>query len=193
MTLIKTAFATTTAVLVSLATLPASAQGTKAGLWEVSSKIAGSPEMDQAMARMQQQMASMPPEQRKMMQDMLAKQGLGGRPGAGAGGGGFSAKVCISKEMAARDQMPTQQQGDCKTSISDRTSNSMKMAFTCTNPPSSGEGQFTFSGDSTYNMKMKVNSTVQGQAQTTTIEGTGKFLGPDCGNIKPIAVPSASK
>ena len=91
--------------------------------------------------------------------------------------------------MADRNQMPVQQQGDCKTTTSDKTASGMKMAFTCTNPPSSGEGQFTFSGDSSYSMKMKVNTTIQGKPQTTKMDGTGKFVAADCGNVKPMAVP----
>ena len=54
----------------------ASAQATKPGLWEVTSKLGVSAEMDKAMAQMQQQVVSMPPEQRKQMQAMLAKQGM---------------------------------------------------------------------------------------------------------------------
>ena len=187
MRLFKTVFAALAAVLVTVAALPASAQGMKPGLWEVNSKMGGNPEMDKAMAQMQQQLASMSPEQRKMMEDMMAKQGVGGM-GAGAGRG-FVTKICISKEMAERNQMPVQQQGDCKTTISDKTSSSMKMAFTCTNPPSSGEGQVTFISDSAYSMKMKVNSQIQGKAQTTTMDGTGKFVAADCGNVKPMVMP----
>lgn len=186
MTLSKPVFAAAAAVLLTLTALPANAQSMKPGLWEVTSKMGGNPEMDKAMAQMQQQMASMPPEQRKMMEDMLAKQGVGGM---GASAGGFSTRMCITKEMADRNQMPVQQQGDCKTTISDKTATGMKMAFTCTNPPSSGEGQFSFTSDSAYSMKMKVNSNVQGKAQTTTMDGAGKFVAADCGSVKPMAVP----
>jgi hypothetical protein len=55
----------------------ASAQSLKAGLWEVSSKMtSASGELEKATAEMQAQMASMPPEQRKMMDEMMAKQGV---------------------------------------------------------------------------------------------------------------------
>ena len=155
----------------------------KPGLWEMSNKLGGSPEIDQAMAQMQQQMATMPAEQRKIMQEMLAKQGMG-LPGAA--GGAMVVKACVSKEMAERGQMPVQQQGSCTTTTTDKTSAGMKMKFTCTNPPSNGEGQFNFVSDSAYTMKMKVSSTVQGKAQTTTIDGSGKWLGADCGSIKPV-------
>ena len=162
------------------------AQTMKPGLWEISSKMGGSPEMDKAMSQMQQQMASMPPEQRKMMEDMMAKNGMS--MGAAAGGA-IVLKSCISKEMAERNQMPMQQKGDCSSTISDQSSTGMKMRFTCVNPPSNGEGQFSFSGNSAYTMKMKVNTSVAGKMETTTIDGSGKWLGADCGSIKPMAMP----
>ena len=62
-------------VLGALAQL-AQSQVTKAGLWEVFGKLGGSAEIDTAMAQMQQQMASMPPEQRKQMEAMMAKRGV---------------------------------------------------------------------------------------------------------------------
>jgi Protein of unknown function (DUF3617) len=167
----------------------ASAQNMKPGLWEVNNKMGGSPEMDQAMARMQAQMASMPPAQRKMMEETLAKQGVGL---TGAAGGGMLIKACVTKEMADRSQMPVQQQGNCTTTITEKTSNGMKMKFVCTKPESNGEGVFTFAGDNAYTMKMKINSAAQGKPQSTTIDASGKWLGADCGNIKPVALPPAA-
>jgi hypothetical protein len=172
----------------SLAAAAAGAQTMKPGLWEVTTKIGGSAEMDKAMAQMQQQLSSMPPAQRKQMEEMMAKQGVGL---AGGSGGGMTAKVCVSKEMAARNQMPVQQQGNCTTTTSDKTASSMKMKFTCTSPPSSGEGQFTFSGDSAYTMKMNVTSTQQGTPRNTTLDSSGKWAAADCGAVKPMAVPPA--
>ena len=60
-------FATTSVTLLLLAALPAHAQTMKPGLWEVNNKLGGSPEMDKAMAQMQEQMANLPPAQRKAM------------------------------------------------------------------------------------------------------------------------------
>jgi len=78
--------------------LGASAQTMKPGLWEISHKTQfGSGEMNKEMAAMQEQMAKMPPEQRKMMEDMMAKRGLA--MGAGGPGGGMSIKMCMTKEM----------------------------------------------------------------------------------------------
>ena len=178
------------AMLATACTL-AAAQSIKPGLWEVSTKMGGNPEMDKAMAQMQQQMAAMPPEQRKMMQDMMAKQG-GAMPTVGSGGG-MAMKVCITPEMAARNDMPTQTEGDCTTTVTSRSGNTMKMKFVCTKPPSSGEGTYTFMGDTAYTMKMTMSSQHQGKPQNMSMDGQGKWLSADCGAIKPMTVPSPKK
>ncbi|MES2685347.1 MAG: DUF3617 domain-containing protein [Pseudomonadota bacterium] len=165
---------------------PVLAQSSKPGLWEIKHKMGGSAEMDKAMAQMQQQMASMPPAQRQQMQDMLAKQGMSMGTG---GGGGISMKVCMTKEMIERNEMPQAQQGDCKSTASPRVGNTQKISFTCTQPPSSGEGQITFTSNEAYTMKMVTTSTVKGKPEKMTLEGTGKWLSADCGAIKPIVLP----
>jgi hypothetical protein len=163
------------------------AQTTKPGLWEITNKMqSSSGEMEKAMAGMEKQLAGMSPEQRRQMQDMMAKQGMSMGPGTG---GGMSMKMCITKEMAERNEMPQQQQGDCKTTQSPRNGNTMKISYVCTQPPSSGEGVMTFSGDTAYTMKMNTTTTVKGKPEKMTMDAAGKWLSADCGNIKPITPP----
>lgn len=169
-----------------IATPLALAQSAKPGLWEINHKMGGSAEMDKAMAQMQQQMASMAPAQRKQMEDMLAKQGVS--MGGGAGGG-LSVKVCMTKEMAERNEMPQAQQGDCKSSTSPRVGNTQKISFTCTQPPSSGEGQITFTSNEAYTMKMVTTTSVKGKPEKMTLDGSGKWLSADCGAVKPMSPP----
>jgi hypothetical protein len=174
----------------ALASAAANAQTMRPGLWDVTTKMGGSPEMDKAMAQMQAQLATMPPAQRKQMEDMMRKQGVGL---SGASGGGMNARICVTKEMAERNQVPMQQRGNCTTTTSDKTASSMKMKFTCTNPPSTGDGQFTFSGDTAYTMTMNVSSSIQGRQKTTTIDSSGRWANADCGAVKPIAMPPVAK
>ena len=54
----------------------AQAQSIKPGLWEVKMQPQLSPERQAAMAQAQQQLAQMPAEQRKMMEEMMAKSGV---------------------------------------------------------------------------------------------------------------------
>lgn len=171
-----------TAAAATLLALSAQAQTLKPGLWEVRQQTqSGSGQMEQAMAQMQQQMASMSPEQRKMMEDMMARQGMGA--------GGTALKVCLTREMVERNEMPAQQQGDCTSTHSPRTGNTMKIAFSCTRPPSRGEGQISFLSPEAYTLKMTTHTTVRGQAETMTMDGSGRWLSADCGAIKPIAMP----
>ena len=166
--------------------LPAVAQSMKPGLWEVSSKMGGNPQMEQAMAEMQKQLASMPPEQRKQMEAAMAKQGV--KMGGVGAGGAMTAQMCITKEMAERQEMPVNQAG-CKITSQSKSGNTTKMAYACTNPPSSGEGTYTYHSAESYSSKMVVKTTVQGRTETTTMDGTGKWLKADCGNVKPIQPP----
>ena len=150
----------------------AQAQNLKPGLWEISSKMqSSSGEMEKAMADMQKQMASMTPEQRKTMQDMMAKHGVGmalGVPGA------MNIKVCLTKEMVERNEVAAQE-GDCKQTTSPRVGNSMKMSFVCTKPPSNGEGQVTFVSPEAYTSRMTMNSTAGGRSEKVNMDGQGKW------------------
>ena len=161
----------------------AGAQNLKPGLWEVTQKMQSS---GGEMEQMQQQLAAMPPEQRKMVEEMMAKQGV--KPGAG-GAGGMSVKTCMTKEMVEKNELPAQQ-GDCKTTHQSRSGNTMKFGVACTKPPSTGEGQVTFTSPEAYSMKMVVTSESRGKPEKMNMEGGGKWLGSDCGNIKPMAPPA---
>jgi len=171
----------------SAAGTSAIAQQMKPGLWEITNRVQSQGgqggQMQDQMSQMQQQMKNMPPEQRKMIEDMLAKQGV--QMGRG-GPGGMSVKICMTREMVERNELPSQR-GDCKTTRQQRSGNTMNMAFTCTNPPSSGEGQVTFASPESYTMKMVVNTQVEGQSERVNMDATGKWLGADCGSVKPMA------
>ena len=144
------------AALLSAAAWPAGAQAMKPGLWEINNKMAGG-EMDAAMAEMRKQMAEMPPEQRKQMEAMLAPQGVRMAPGAG---GGMAMQVCMTKEMAERNDMPMQE--GCRITKNQRRGQTMNFAFTCSNPPSSGDGQVNFASAESYRSHMTGRATVPG-------------------------------
>lgn len=168
------------------ASFGASAQNLKPGLWEITHKMqGGGADMAAAMADMQREMASMPPEQRKMMQEMMAKQGV--QMGAG-GPGGMSARVCMTKEMVERNEIPARQ-GDCRTTQQSRSGNTIKMAYTCTHPPSSGSGQVTIKSPEAYTMQMRMTSKIDGKSETMEMSGAGKWLSADCGSVKPMQPP----
>ena len=173
------------ACLLAMATaaMPAQAQNLQPGLWELNSTMqSSSGAMEKAMTEAQKQMAALPPEQRKMMQDLMAKQGVA----MGAGGpGAMVAKVCMTAEMLARNEIVTQQ-GDCKSQHAPRVGNTMKFSFSCSKPPSSGDGEVTFDGPKSYQSRMNVKTSAGGKTETMAMQSQGKWLATDCGSIKPI-------
>ena len=163
----------------------AQAENIKPGLWEITNQMQGNSEQANAMAKMQKEMAQMPPSQRKMMEDMLAKQGvqMGSAPG-----GGMAIKICMTKEMIDRNEVASQQ-GDCQHTSSPRAGNTMKFSFTCTKPPSTGEGEVTFTSPEAYTTRVSVTSERRGKPEKMEMNTSGRWLGSDCGSVKPIAVP----
>lgn len=175
-----------TVVLLSFG-FSAGAQTLKPGLWEISNKTKSSnPQTEKAMADMQKQLASMPADQRKMMEGMMAKQGVG----MSSDGSAMVMKICLTPEMVERNELPAQQ-GHCRHTMSPRVGNVIKMSFSCTQPPSSGEGQMTFENPQAYTTNMVVNSTVGGKPEQMTTDSRGKWLSGDCGNVQPIKRPKS--
>jgi hypothetical protein len=170
-----------TAAVLAATSFAAEAQSMKPGLWEIHNK-SDNPQMAADMAEMQKQMAQMPPEQRKQMEAMMAQRGV--KMAAGSDGA-MVMQVCMTKEMAERNDVPMQD--GCRMTKQERSGNTMKMAFVCTNPPSSGEGQVTFHGPEAYASRMTVRSTEQGRTDAITMESSGKWLKADCGSVKPVA------
>jgi hypothetical protein len=152
-----------------------SAQTMKAGLWEMKSEMQNT-EMNEAMASMQEQLANMPPEQRKQMESMMAKSGVS------VGNKGMDVKVCIGKEQASNLKIPNQNQS-CKQELIEKKGNFVKFKYTCSNPPSKGESEITFQSDTSFKSKHTV---VQGNGEKMEMSQAGKWLGENCGNLKPL-------
>lgn len=167
-------------LLASALPLQAQAQKLTPGLWEntvtMKSNDSG---MNAAMAQAQQAMAALPPEQRKMMQDMMAKQGVSMGPK------GNSVRACVSQAMVDSDQLP-QTEGKCTRQGMQRNGNTLKFSYTCAgDTPVSGEGEFTFIDSKSYTGRTVTQVTAMGKPQR--MEGTvvGKWISADCGALKP--------
>ncbi len=180
----------TAVTLLCCAALPAMAQQLKPGLWELSNRIASaSPETMAVMAAAQQQMANMAPEQRKSLEDMMARHGVSMNLGDN---GGVKLTYCLTREMAEKQDLPAGQPGQCTTTRTP-VPGGLNVTFNCTRPPSHGNGQVIFNGNTAYSMRMNVNSSAGGKPQTMLVEGSGRWLSADCGNVSapaPAAPPS---
>lgn len=151
------------------------------GLWEHTVDISShGDEMAMAMKEMQKQLAQMPPEQRKAMEDMLASQGIG------FGEKGASVRLCMTREQIDRGQIP-QHDDNCTHEITEQTASKFKMKFSCQgNPPSSGSGEMHFIDSKNFTGTSSFTTESDGKKEEMTMTQTGRWLSADCGNIKPI-------
>jgi hypothetical protein len=154
---LKTALAAATMTMIALC---AGAQTQSPGLWEHSVKMGSSGgEMEKAQAQMQAQLAAMPPEKRAQIESMMKSRGVT------MGAQGTVAKVCISKEQAARPAEP-HMIGDCSRQDVSRSGNTLKYKFECSKPRAmTGEGEMTYASDKAYSGKSTVTTEVKGQPQ----------------------------
>lgn len=160
----------------------AAPSGMRPGLWEHSFTIKSqSGKVEKAMADLKTKMAQMSPDQRKMMEEVMAKQGLGLNQQVN------SVKVCISKEQAENLEIPQGQNQNCTQEIINRTTKSIKMKFDCKGlAETSGEGEFTLTSPTAYTGKSVINTTVDHKADRMDMNQKGKWLSANCGEIKPI-------
>ena len=152
----------------------------KTGLWEVkmSQLDANGKEM---LPPMNASMARMTPEARARMAEMMKGRGLVMPDENGA------IKLCMSKESfdsGAWQQMA----GDtgCTTNYSSTTGSTWKWHTSCPSLKTESDGETTFTGGVAYKTKVVSTSNSTGTPRTTTRLMDGKWLGADCGGVKPI-------
>ncbi|MDD2266979.1 DUF3617 domain-containing protein [Sulfuricurvum sp.] len=151
------------------------------GVWEYTSTIKSqSGEIEKSMAQMNRQMASLPPEQRKMMEKMMASQGVT------QNAKGTTVRVCVTKENTKEGLIPPSD-GQCQQKVLRRSGNTVWFKFTCKgNPPSTGEGEFTFVGDNAYKGKTTIRTTSEGKTEVIQMDQTGKWISNDCKKVSSI-------
>jgi hypothetical protein len=166
--------------------LPAGAQtlNMKPGLWELNNQVSSSdPNIQSAMSEMQKQLANMSPQQRQAMQQMMDRNGVQIKLGAG---GALQSRMCMTREMIERKEFPVQE-GECTQHFTPVSANRMKVAFSCTKPRASGEGELTMDSDTSYRARVKIRS--EERSGTVDMDVNGKWLGADCGSVRPMNVP----
>jgi hypothetical protein len=68
-----------------------------------------------------------------------------------------------------------------------------KWHSSCPALKSESDGEVVFSSAESYRVKMTITAMVMGKANTSTRIVQAKWLGPDCGDIKPFTPPGAPK
>lgn len=160
----------------------------KPGLWQLDMTLPGQSKGN-AMAghveQMKAQMASMPPEQRKKMESTLAQ--LEAR-GTEFTSDGLRTKHCITKEnMANFDFLGKKGMESC-TQKTSPTADGMKVSMQCTRPQMKVDASMKRQSDKAYTFEsIATVPGPDGKPMTQKTSGSGKWLGSDCGEIKPAS------
>ena len=95
--------------------------------------------------------------------------------------------MCISPEMAARDKPMVDPEGKCEPAKVSRSGNRTSFEFNCKSDGRSmvGKGDSTFAGD-TITSRMDMTTTDATGRHTMQTEQQMKYLGADCGALKPV-------
>jgi hypothetical protein len=163
----------------AMATSLASAQEKlKPGLWEMTMKSDAMKNMPKISPEQMEQMRKMGVHV-PQMQD-----------------GGMVTKVCITKEMAERDQMPmAENQSDCQAKNHQRNGKGYSVDVVCDGPDLKGTGKVKgkMNGSERFSSTYDFKGTAHGQPISQNHEHSGKWLASDCGSVKPMAEASGKK
>lgn len=165
------------ALLLGLSSPLVQAQMLQPGLWELTTsnmQVDGKPLPD--MEFMLGQLKNLPPEQRAMMEGVLAKQGI---TVAGKG-----VRSCLTPEQVKTDDIPLQDpQSGCTQRITDRNGKTWNFEFSC--PKAQGTGQAQFLSDREFVTKVQGTFNASGVQQQGSMNTRAVWLGADCGTVKP--------
>lgn len=160
------------AFCLSMGTL-AQAAKTEPGLWEIQFDTSGT--HGAQMAQAMKEMENMDPEQRKMMESMLAGMGINiSKPNV--------IRTCITPEEAANDEVKLQEDDDCKQEIVEKSDKRMKMKFSCKD--AEGTATVVFKSSKAYETTIETTVTEDGQKQQINQTMKAKWVQADCGSIK---------
>lgn len=152
----------------------------KPGLWDQRMAIESEGgELEQAMAQakqeMEQQLASMPPEQRQMMEQMMMEHGLS-----------FDLsdqrfQSCVTEEQVEAGELNFTEE-DCDETIVSRNDKHIEVEFVC--PESGrGRGEMTLHSDAHYTGRFQVETEMEGQPVTLNLRHEGRWVQDDCGDV----------
>ena len=165
------------ALVLGLSAPGVQAQMLQPGLWEMTTsnmQVDGKPLPD--MQVMLGQLKMLPPEQRAMMEGVLANQGIT------VGGNGI--RSCLTPEQVRTNDIPLQDaKSGCTQKITERNGNVWKFQFSC--PKAQGAGQAQFLSDREFLTTVNGTFNASGAAQKGSMNTRAVWLGNDCGTVKP--------
>ena len=191
MRLIATRFAASSVLscfaLIAATAGPLPVPPVKPGLWEARISALDADGHEMAPPELAA-LSRLTPEVRARMADAMLARGVSMPDANGA------TRACLTKEMfeSGRWQQMATEAG-CTTNYSTLSGTTWKWHTSCTALKSESDGESVFSGGESYRTKVTTTSTVVGKTKTSTRIVQGKWLGADCGGVKPLAPPGAGK
>lgn len=148
----------------------------KPGLWEFrTDRTVGG----QQMPDMAERMKSMPEEQRKRAEAMMKRHGVDARGGA--------MRICMTREMLDQGHWRDGGNMKCKTDVNRGSGDTWKWHSVCTQPPVTSDGEAVFHDPENYTVSIRSTVTVQGRPHESTMVSKARWIGADCGDVKPIS------
>lgn len=155
----------------------AQAQMLQPGLWEMTTsdmQVEGKPLPD--MQVMLSQLKNLAPEQRAMMEQVLANQGIT------LGGNGI--RSCLTPEQVKTNDIPLQdERSGCTQQITERNGNIWKFRFSC--PKAQGAGIAEFLSDREFLTTVNGSFNASGKQQQGSMKTRAVWVSSECGAVKP--------
>ncbi len=146
----------------------------KPGLWEVQSEnAAGGQKTTQPSDRLQ----NLPPAVRAQVEASMKQKGIA------MGAGGVS-KICFTRE--SMDPARWGNAANCKTDYGARSNRSWKWHSVCSQPEMTIDGEAIFKNAESYSVNTSTTMTMRGETKTSQRTVQAKWLGADCGDLKPF-------
>ena len=158
----------------------------KAGLWEVTNlNIGDNDKGHNELDTIQSALKDLPAEMRDQMRALMKSRGVDVDSARGA------LKTCLTQQMLAEGRLQQAQTG-CSVTETLRSSNNWKWHASCPALKTESDGEVTLKTSESYASKITTSSNVSGHPTTTTISSNARWLGPACGDIKPISATAAT-
>ena len=175
--------ATAALCLLTVAALADERAAIKPGLWEFTHQTDanGRPPIPEDL------LAKMPPETRARMDAAMQARAAGS---GGSHGGSSTTRQCMTEKDLERGFRADDDRQHCTQKVLSRTRTSMEVAVECTNvggAGGSGHGTFKWSAPNSETVAGTIDMTLtqSGQSMTTKVKLSGRWLGADCGDVKP--------
>ncbi|MCQ4322185.1 DUF3617 domain-containing protein [Stutzerimonas stutzeri] len=159
-----------------LAALAVQAEEMLPGLWEFASDDIEVDGMQMpGVEEMVEQMKNLPPDERGVMEEMLAAQGvqLGAR----------GMRICLSEAQVKSRKLPFQDEPGCSQEITEQTDSLWAFTFQC--PDAKGKGETRLISEREVASMIESDYQVGTQQGSSRMQSHGKWLSADCGALKP--------